>query len=189
MIDFTESALPGANAAVVIAMDLALKATIVLALAVRLIYGRHPLFWPVGRITRGVREQACDDLCVHGAGTAAAYRASVLEVASGLVRRPELGLGLALAHSSNLARRLAWIDVSRGDSRCLLSLRATLGMAMATAMVVCFVGSIQLERQVLSAERTICDDEAKALAQVAQPPAIEVDVVAKDTGMRLPGAK
>lgn len=63
---------------------------------VRIVYWPHPLFWPVGRIIGTVREQACDDVCVQAIGSGAAYRDSLLEVASGLVRRPELSLGLCL---------------------------------------------------------------------------------------------
>ena len=144
---------------------------------VRLIYWPHPLIWPVGRIMGTVREQACDDLCVHGTGSAAAYRAALLEVASGLVRRPELSLGLALARELNLSRRLAWIDASPGKSQCLLSRPARLGMGLAVMVVTGFLGSIEIERQAFSAER-----------QVTQPPAIEIVVLAKDTGKRLPGA-
>ncbi len=81
---------------------------------VRLVYWPHPLFWPVGRLLGAVREQACDDLCVHETGSAAAYRAALLEVANALLRRPELSVGLAMARTTNLARRLTWIDSSEG---------------------------------------------------------------------------
>jgi beta-lactamase regulating signal transducer with metallopeptidase domain len=81
------------------------------------IYWPHPLVWPLGRIVAQVREQACDDLCVYGLGGATAYHDALLEVASGLVRRPEPALGMAMARTMKLARRLAWINESRAAAR------------------------------------------------------------------------
>ena len=155
---------------------------------VRLIYWPHPLVWPVGRTISAVREQACDDLCIHGAGSAAAYRASLLQVASGLVERPELSLGLALARESNLARRLDWIDASQGKTRCLLSLPARVGIALTVLLLTGLLGSIELERQAFSAVQQKEGDAQQAQASSAQPPAIEIVVLAKDTGKPLPGA-
>ena len=50
-------------------------------------------------------------------------------------RRPELSLGLALVRATNLSRRLAWIDVSRGKSRCLLGLPCAVGRDAVAAML------------------------------------------------------
>ena len=188
MIEFIGSAFPGTGAALLVAVDVVLihelahvrRRDFIWNLVykfVRLFYWPHPLIWPVGRILGTVREQACDDVCVHGLGGADIYRATLLEVASGLVRRPELSIGLALARESNLSRRLAWIDVSRGKSQCLLSRPSRLGLAVAVMVVTGFLGSVEIERQAFSAER-----------QVTQPPVIEIVVMAKDTGKRLPGA-
>jgi beta-lactamase regulating signal transducer with metallopeptidase domain/protocatechuate 3,4-dioxygenase beta subunit/thiol-disulfide isomerase/thioredoxin len=154
---------------------------------VRLFYWPHPLVWPVGRILCAVREQACDDLCVHGLGGAAVYRAALLDVASGLVWRPEPSVGLALARATNLARRLGWIDLSRGSPRCVLSLPARAATSLAVVMVAGVLGSVELERRVLSAEQT--QDAAPQVDQrITPPPTIEIVVVAKDSGKPLPGA-
>ncbi len=154
---------------------------------VRIVYWPHPLFWPVGRIIGTVREQACDDVCVQAIGSGAAYRDSLLEVASGLVRRPELSLGLALARETNLSRRLAWIEVSKGRSRCLLSAPLRFGAGLVVLAFAGVLGAIVVERRSLSAEQ----DQAtapKAGKTPAQPPGIEIVVQAKDTGKPLPGA-
>jgi hypothetical protein len=44
----------------------------VLRKVVQLVYWPHPLVWLVGRVVGAVREQACDDLCVHALGGAGA---------------------------------------------------------------------------------------------------------------------
>ena len=94
-----------------------------------------------------VREQACDDVCVQAIGSGAAYRDSLLEVASGLVRRPELSLGLALARETNLSRRLAWIEVSKGRARCLSSAPVRFGAALVVLAIAGILGAIVVETQ------------------------------------------
>jgi beta-lactamase regulating signal transducer with metallopeptidase domain len=147
---------------------------------VRLIYWPLPLVWPVERTLGAVREQACDDLCVHIGGSAAAYRDSLLAVASTLIVRPELSLGVAMARRTNLSRRLAWIDLSQGKSRCLLGLRARLGMTVAVMTLAGALGASELERQGSGAP--------EAGKGITQPPMTEIVVVVKDSGKRLPGA-
>src|SRR5262249_38690377 len=98
---------------------------------VQILYWPHPLGWPLGRIIGAVREQACDDLCIHFPGGATVYRASLIEVASGLVRRPDSAMGLAMARTTKLGRRLAWIDRSGGASRRLLRWPARLAFGCA----------------------------------------------------------
>jgi beta-lactamase regulating signal transducer with metallopeptidase domain/protocatechuate 3,4-dioxygenase beta subunit len=155
---------------------------------VRLFYWPNPLIWPAGRLIGALREQACDDLCVHALGGAAAYRASLLEVAAGLVRRPELSLGLAFARATNLARRLAWIDVSPGKPRCILSRKARVGMAFLVLIVTGFIGSIEAERRAVFAEQVKAADEPKGETQPKAPPMFELVVLAKDTQKPLAGA-
>jgi beta-lactamase regulating signal transducer with metallopeptidase domain/protocatechuate 3,4-dioxygenase beta subunit len=154
----------------------------------RLFYWPNPLIWPAGRLIGALREQACDDLCVHALGGAAAYRASLLEVAAGLVRRPELSLGLAFARATNLARRLAWIDVSPGKPRCILSRKARIGMAFLVLVVTGFIGSIEAERRAVFAEQVKAADEPKGETQPKPPPEFELVVLAKDTRKPLAGA-
>ncbi len=153
---------------------------------VQLVYWPHPLVWPVGRVVDRVREQACDDLCVHGLGGSDAYRASLIEVAAGLVRRPETAMGLAMARSTNLEHRLDWIDRSRGASRCLLRWPGRFSVAVTVVIVAGVLGSIEFARATVKAARAA--EEQKAETVPDQPPAIEVTVRAKDTGKVLAGA-
>lgn len=87
---------------------------------VQIVYWPHPLIWWVGRIIEAVREQACDDMCVYVLGGSKSYRASLVEVASGLVRRPEPASAWRWPARPRLGRRLQWIDRTRGTSRCVL---------------------------------------------------------------------
>jgi RND family efflux transporter MFP subunit len=87
---------------------------------VQVLYWPHPLVWLVGRIVAGVREQACDDLCVAWLGGSAPYGEALLEVTAGRFRPPWEALGLGMTRSTKLGRRLARIARSAGTSRCLL---------------------------------------------------------------------
>ena len=55
---------------------------------VQILYWPHPLTWLAARMIAGVREQACDDLCVRMVGGADDYRTALVAVASRLVRGP-----------------------------------------------------------------------------------------------------
>jgi thiol-disulfide isomerase/thioredoxin len=112
----------------------------------QVLYWPHPLAWPLGRVVGQVREQVCDDLCVHGLGGAPAYRASLIEVASGLVRRPGPALGLAMAGAMSLSRRLAWIDQSRGASSCLLRWPPRFSLAAAVVALAGVLGAVEPPR-------------------------------------------
>jgi beta-lactamase regulating signal transducer with metallopeptidase domain/protocatechuate 3,4-dioxygenase beta subunit/thiol-disulfide isomerase/thioredoxin len=160
---------------------------------VQVLYWPHPLIGPLGRIVRAVREQACDDYCVFAMGGAPEYRAALIAVASGLVRRPDPALGLAMAHTTNLGRRLSWIDRTRGASRCLPRWPARLGITAAVLSLAGLLGSIELAHATTKAAGEMpqspasSDEKAKADAN-APPPAIEVTVMARDTGKPLEGA-
>ncbi len=49
-----------------------------------IIYWPHPLVWLAGRRTAQLREQACDELCIHWLSGAATYRAKLIELAAGI---------------------------------------------------------------------------------------------------------
>ena len=137
------------------------------------LYWPHPLVWPLGRITSAVREQACDDLCVHALGGPSAYHASLVEVASGLVtrRRPEPSLGLAMAkRTTALGRRLSWIDRSRGTSHCLLRWPARLALATAILSLASVLGSIELARATASPTQEPTTTKASKAQEPDQPP-------------------
>lgn len=155
---------------------------------VQIAYWPHPLVWLAGRLIGEVREQACDDLCVHVLGGADGYRATLLEVASGLVRRPEPSLGLAMARTTNLGRRLAWIDRTRGASRCLMHRPGRLAIAAMVASVAGVLGTVELARmELMASEQPVT--QAAETRQDNQPKAIEIIVTGKDTGKPLEGAR
>jgi beta-lactamase regulating signal transducer with metallopeptidase domain/protocatechuate 3,4-dioxygenase beta subunit len=155
---------------------------------VRLAYWPHPLVWPLGRIVGSVREQACDDLCVHLLGGSARYRASLIEVASGLVLRPDSSMGMALARPSNLGRRLAWIDRSEGSDRCRLRTPARLAISLTMAAVASMIGSMELDRSRALAQPDAQTQQFDTPRTEPQPSSIDIVVVAKDTGRPLAGA-
>jgi beta-lactamase regulating signal transducer with metallopeptidase domain/multidrug efflux pump subunit AcrA (membrane-fusion protein) len=120
---------------------------------VQILYWPHPVAWFLGRVIGSVREQACDDLCIYWMGNAGDYRATLLDVASGLVRRrPWQALGLAMARSSKLGRRIAQIDRSPGTSRCLLRWPARVGIVLAIIAACGVLGSVKLARRAAAAQ-------------------------------------
>ena len=118
----------------------------VLLRLVQAIYWPHPLIWLIGRLVAGVREQACDDLCVSWLGGSATYCATLLEVAAGLFRRPWEALGLAMTRSTKLGRRLARIERSAGAPRCLLRAPARGVIVVAVLAAFGLLGSVTLVR-------------------------------------------
>jgi beta-lactamase regulating signal transducer with metallopeptidase domain/peroxiredoxin len=151
---------------------------------VRALYWPHPLAWPLGRVVGAVRERACDDLCVGALGGPEGYRAALLDVASGLVRRPGPALGMAMARTSALGRRLEGIRESRGASRCLLRGPSRAAVAAVVLGLAGLVGSVELARATARARA------AEPAAPADGPPAfVEVVVRAKDTGRPLEGAR
>lgn len=170
---------------------------------VQALYWPHPLVWPLGRIIGAVREQACDDLCVHVLGGPESYHDSLVEIASGLVSRPEPSLGMAMARSTALAQRIVWIHRTRGASDCVLRWPMRMAVAGTIVSVAGLIGSVELARasaqpvepaQAPKAEAAAPKDSAKAdsksetKSDAEAPAAIEITVLAKDTGMPLANA-
>jgi|GEM_PF-6420296 len=117
---------------------------------VQAVYWPHPLSWPLGAVVASVREQACDDLCVHWMGGADDYRATLLTVAENLVRRPGTALGMAMTRSTRLRRRLLHIAMSSGRARCLLQRPARALIALTAIVTVALLGSIQVARSAIA---------------------------------------
>jgi beta-lactamase regulating signal transducer with metallopeptidase domain/peroxiredoxin/protocatechuate 3,4-dioxygenase beta subunit len=163
--------------------------------AVGALYWPHPLTWPLGRVIGRVREQACDDYCVRALGGRESYRETLLHVASGLVRRPGPALGLAMARSTRLGQRLAWIERSRGLSSCRLRWPWRLGIAAVVMVLAGTLGTIELRRA--QATPAQAKDEPKPAAKEAVrdekadrlgPDLVDVTVKAADTGRPIEGA-
>lgn len=96
---------------------------------VQAVYWCHPLAWVLGRVDRQLREQACDDVCVHWMGNGTCYRDALLSVAGRIARRPRLTIGLAMAARSSLSRRVAHILRSPGREQCVAGRSARLSVA------------------------------------------------------------
>ena len=133
----------------------------------------------MGRTIAAVREQACDDLCVHVLGGAEGYRETLLEVASHLARRPDPSLGLAMTRSSKLGRRLSWIDRTRGASRCVSRVPVRMALIISAAAAVGLLGALEFARSAVRAS----EEPARP-----NPLGIQVVVRAKDVGRPLAGA-
>jgi RND family efflux transporter MFP subunit len=118
----------------------------VLLRLVQALYWPHPLVWLIGRLIAGVREQACDDLCVAWLGGATTYCATLLEVTAGLFRRPWESLGLAMTRSTKLGRRLASLAQSPGAPRCLLRAPARGAIIVAVLAAFGLLGAVTLVR-------------------------------------------
>lgn len=109
-------------------------------------YWPNPLAWILGKIVASVREQACDDLCIYWMGGPGDYRATLLDVAQNLVRRPGPALGMAMTRSSKLDRRLTHIAESRGTARCLLRGPSRVAIALALLIATGALSSVRLAR-------------------------------------------
>ncbi len=151
---------------------------------VQILYWPHPMVWMAGRMMAGVREQVCDDLCVHVLGGSEAYRATLIEVASGLVRRPGPSIGMAMARGPGLVRRLDWIDRTRGESRCLSRWPARLAIGLTMIVAAGLLGTVEVSRG--SAQ----SDEPPAKPKEATTPRT-IDVIVRDrvTGKPIVGAR
>ena len=136
---------------------------------VQILYWPHPLTWLAARLIAGVREQACDDLCVRWVGGARDYHTALVTVASRLVPRPtpsvptSLGMVMARTSSSALLRRLSWIEQTQGASACLLRWPGRLaitGVVLGLAFVMC---TIELTR-VRAAQSVVTSDPVQKIS-------------------------
>jgi beta-lactamase regulating signal transducer with metallopeptidase domain/uncharacterized GH25 family protein len=160
---------------------------------VQALYWPHVLVWLLGRTIAAMRERACDDLCVHEMGGSSAYRDTLLAVASGMVHRPGLALGLAMTRPSKLSQRLAEIERSNGDDRCLPRWPVRLAIGAMAITVASVIGAVQLVRA--EARVTTPDDAPqspkaadKALAASTAGRVFHLQVVAADTREPVPDA-
>jgi beta-lactamase regulating signal transducer with metallopeptidase domain len=116
----------------------------------QILYWPHPLVWLAVRMIAGVREQACDDLCVRLIGGEHDYRAALVAVASRLTRSTippipiSLGQAMSRASSASLLRRLSWIEQTGGASSCLLNWPGRLTIAFVVLGVAIALSTIEL---------------------------------------------
>ncbi len=114
----------------------------------------NPFVWLARKLTETLREQACDDFCVFWLGSSEAYRATLLEVATGLARRRWETIGMAMTRTSKLARRLDSIEGSIGTESCVPGRLTKIGAACAVAVAIVFAGAFR-------AEPSRADDESR----------------------------
>lgn len=143
-------------------------------------YWPNPLVWLLGRTISHVREQACDEVCVHWLGGAENYRATLLELADALLRRPLAMLGMAMAGNSRLQRRLKQIDASRGRAECQSRLCWRLAAFAVAASVAAALGALRTadhamaeptapDRATLDKHKVKVDREKAAPASAKEP--------------------
>jgi beta-lactamase regulating signal transducer with metallopeptidase domain len=130
------------------------------------LYWCHPLVWVIRRLADPLREQACDDVCIHWLGDARTYRDALLAVARQTLARPQLALGMAMARTSKLSRRMQQIELSLGSAHCAPEL--TTRVAVACAVLVCAV--------VVALVQFVPRHTAAAVASREQPIETKVDV-------------
>ena len=124
----------------------------------QIFYWPHPLTWVAAGLIAEVREQACDNLCVHWAGGAQSYRTTLIAVAAGLVERGKpketlmsaspVSMGMAMARSSKQGPTApTGLDrAGTGAPRCQLSWTGRVLLQALLLFVTFAVGSIELGR-------------------------------------------
>lgn len=132
---------------------------------VQAVYWPHPLVWLSGKAIAHVREEACDRVCLYWLGDPAAYRQTLVDLAAGLFQRPAASLGMAIARTTRLERRLARLEQIQALPRCLLNAPARAGLACAIVFAAGGLAALHFER---SAEAIGDDGPAK---QAASDPA------------------
>lgn len=137
----------------------------------QIFYWFHPLTWITARSMAGVREQACDDYCIHWLGSSRDYGTTLLDLAARMIRSHELALGLAAVRPSTIEQRLAHIDQSSGIANCLSSrpVRTLLLAVAATATIT--MGSLELARAEAPNSSAQTTDETKAGEDLPKQPA------------------
>jgi multidrug efflux pump subunit AcrA (membrane-fusion protein)/beta-lactamase regulating signal transducer with metallopeptidase domain len=141
--------------------------------ALFVLYWPHPLAWFAGRQIGQLREQACDELCVHWLG--GVYRCRLMELAARLLSpRPLVSLGIAMSQPTKLARRLAWIDASSGRANCLQPAPARRAITIATLCLTGLLGAASVSDS--AQERT-------SKAKTTQEPADQGEARKKPVGL------
>ena len=130
--------------------------------AAQIVYWPNLLIWLIARPISTAREDASDALCVHHAGDPNEYRLTLLEVARSLVRRPVAALGIAMARTSKIARRLEQIDRGLRVSRCLAGRPTRSTLAIGAILIAGVIGAGEL------ASRDLGNDVSKRSESIAR---------------------
>jgi multidrug efflux pump subunit AcrA (membrane-fusion protein)/beta-lactamase regulating signal transducer with metallopeptidase domain len=164
----------------------------VLLRSAQIVYWPHPFVWLAARMVRQVREEVCDAVCVHCLGDAREYCAILVDVASGLAQRSPVALGMAMAHSSRLSRRLSRVARCPATSRYLLAGRLRAGLVAGVAISTGLLGMLSAVPRTSSADHaarpgkpaaeTRRDDDLKS----ARLPGVAVPVEAKNEAATKP---
>lgn len=133
---------------------------------VSVVYWFHPLIWFARKRIIDVREQACDDYCVHVIGEASAYGSTLIDIAARLIGSAPAPRELAAVRKSNLARRINAIRNSDGNEFCVASVTTRLiwlASLSIVAMTVCSISAYPLRAEIkkppLQASSPNKDDE------------------------------
>ena len=108
---------------------------------VEAVYWFHPLMWLLSRSIAATRELVCDSVCAQHLGTES-YSGALIELAGRLKRSPRLTLGLAMARTSRLGRRLE--ALRRAGPRLRSRLRPAQAAAIAVPVAVLVLGSASI---------------------------------------------
>jgi beta-lactamase regulating signal transducer with metallopeptidase domain/protocatechuate 3,4-dioxygenase beta subunit len=162
---------------------------------VQALYWPHPLVWLLGHTIAEIRERICDDVCVHELGDPSSYGETLLAVATGLSNRPGPALGIAMARTTRLVRRLSRISQSLGDASCLPRPSSRL---LITATAVAASGIVGAVRLTHAEAPSPVPSSAELQREVRNAPAAQpregggrifhLQVVAADTGQPVPNA-
>jgi hypothetical protein len=114
-------------------------------------------------------------VCVHWLGDARTYRDALLEVARQTLARRRIALGLAMARTSRLSRRVAQIERSSGSDHCAPAFKARLAVSCAALVSALVVACVQfVPRQTA----------ANAIRRLDYPSTAERDPISDSAGER-----
>lgn len=129
---------------------------------VEAVYWCHPLMWIVRLMDQPLREQTCDDVCIHVLKNKELYRQSILQIAANCVR-PATSLGLAMAQAGKLRQRLIHIATSEGNASCCAPLSLRQSFHVVLLLFVWAVGTIDFVDRPLNAQNNQTQDGPKLL--------------------------
>jgi len=113
---------------------------------VQAIFWFHPLIWLAERRIYFVRERACDEFAVHALGSGDRYAEMLLDMASRVSERPNLGLCLAVVRTRHIVARIEALAGCRGTARYQLPARVRAALTCVCLMVCAVLSSLAITR-------------------------------------------